>query len=349
MAVSIASRLRAADVQSSGGLPPPMLLVLLADGKLHSGEWLAKRLGVSRAGVWKGVERLRALGLPVQALPRQGYRLSDPVELLDARRMQAQIGPQQKGRLRGLELLFDVDSTNTRLLAAPPPPAGRGDACLSELQRAGRGRRGRRWIAPFGTGLALSLAWTFSDGASTLAALSLAVGVAVARALERAGARSIALKWPNDIWFRDRKIGGVLIELRAEASGPAHVVIGVGINVCLPPRVRAEMESAGLGIAAVADACAAVPSRNVVAGAILDELLSMLVTFERDGFAALRERWTALDALRGRSVRVVLADQVVCGTALGVDSEGGLLLETREGVRRFVSGEASLRLIEGDA
>jgi len=321
MVVSIASRLE-----------QPLLLVLLADGQLRSGEWLAKELKVSRAAVWKAVERLRALGVEVQALPRRGYRLSNPVELLDSRRIGAELGPERRAQLRTLDLMFEVDSTNSRLLGNASPPHGQADACLSELQHAGRGRRGRRWIAPFGAGVALSVAWTFSDGAGALAALSLGVGVAVARALERAGARGVTLKWPNDIWLRDRKLGGVLIELRAEASGPAHVVIGVG----------------GVRVAAVADACAAVPSRNLVAGAILDELLSMLGQFEREGFAAFRDAWTALDALSGRPARVLLGRTVILGTSRGVDEEGALLLDTGDRVQRFVSGEASLRVIEGD-
>jgi len=337
MAVSIASR-----------LDHPVLLVLLADGQLRSGEWLARELKVSRAAVWKGVQRLRALGVEVQALPRRGYRLSQPVELLDARRIGAELGPQRMAQLRTLDLRFEVDSTNTRLLAAAPPPLGQADACLSELQHAGRGRRGRRWIAPFGAGVALSVAWTFSDGAGALAALSLGVGVAVSRALVRAGARGVTLKWPNDIWLRDRKLGGVLIELRAEASGPAHVVIGVGVNVDLPAAARREIEAGGVRAAAVADACAAAPSRNLVAGAILDEVLSMLGQFEREGFAAFRDAWTALDALSGRPARVLLGRTVVSGTARGVDQEGALLLDTGDRMQRFVSGEASLRVIEGD-
>lgn len=338
MVVSIANRLN-----------HPVLLVLLADGGLHSGEWLAKELNVSRAAVWKGVERLRGLGIDVQALPRRGYRLSNSVELLDASRIGAELDRGRLARLRRLELLFEVDSTNTRLLGNAPPPSGKADACMCELQHGGRGRRGRRWIAPFGSGIALSVAWTFGDGARTVPALSLAVGVAVSRALTRAGALGVRLKWPNDIWFQEGKIGGVLIELRTEASGPAHVVIGVGINVALPAAARREIEAGGARVAAVADACALAPSRNLLAGAILDELLSMLVQFEREGFAAFRDAWTALDALSGRSARVLLADVVISGTARGVDSEGALLLETGIGMQRFVSGEASLRVGEGDA
>ncbi|MGO9935238.1 MAG: biotin--[acetyl-CoA-carboxylase] ligase [Steroidobacteraceae bacterium] len=326
------------------GIETPLLLKLLADGELHSGSWLAGELRQTRAAVWKGVERLRALGIAVPAVAHQGYRLANPVELLDARRVGAQLAGERKLCLRRLELLFEVDSTNTRLLAAVPPSAGRSDVCLSEMQHAGRGRLGRRWIAPFGSGVSLSMSWTFSDAARTLSGLSLGVGVAVSRALMRAGAEGITLKWPNDIWFLDRKVGGVLIELRAEAGGAAHVVIGVGINVSLPAAARRQIEASGAYVAAVADACKQPPSRNLVAGAILDELLSMLVQYERFGFAACRDAWMALDGLRGRRARVVIGERSTLGIARGVDLDGALLLETGDGMQRFVSGEASLRL-----
>jgi BirA family transcriptional regulator, biotin operon repressor / biotin---[acetyl-CoA-carboxylase] ligase len=338
MAVSLASR-----------LDPQLLLARLADGRLHSVERLAQDLNTSRAEVSKGVERLRGLGLEILSLPRRGYRLASPAELLDARRIGAELDPRQRHLFRNIELLFEVDSTNSRLLAAEPPPSGTADACLAELQHAGRGRRGRRWIAPFGAGISMSVAWTFADRPRTLPALSLAVGVAVIRAARRAGADGVKLKWPNDIWFNDRKIGGVLTELRAETSGPAHVVIGVGINVDLAPAARRAVEAAGTHVAALSDACALAPSRNRVAGAILDELLSMLRVFEREGFAAFRDAWTALDALGGRPATLLLADNSVSGKASGVDSDGALLLDTGYGMRRFVSGEASLRVIEGVA
>jgi BirA family biotin operon repressor/biotin-[acetyl-CoA-carboxylase] ligase len=215
------------------------------------------------------------------------------------------------------------------------------------LQHAGRGRLGRRWIAPFGGSLAMSLGWTCSDVVRTLPALSLGVGVAVARALVRAGAEAISLKWPNDIWFRDRKLGGVLIELRAEAGGAAHVVIGVGLNVSLPEDARREIEASGVAVAALTDTCKTLPSRNLVAGAILDELLSMLVQYERFGFSAFRDAWTALDALRDRQAQVVVGGTVILGVARGVDSDGALILETEGCKQRIVSGEASLRLARG--
>jgi BirA family transcriptional regulator, biotin operon repressor / biotin---[acetyl-CoA-carboxylase] ligase len=337
MAVSIAS-----------GVDQRSLLLLLADGRPHSGVRLARALGVPRASVWNGIERLRALGVQVDALAGQGYRLPNPVELLDAQIIRAALCQEHERRLRCFELLIDVDSTNTRLLGRPAPPAGHAEVCMSELQHAGRGRRGRRWIASFGDSIALSLAWTFCNAARASPALSLAAGVAISRALGRLGARGIGLKWPNDVWFDDRKLGGVLIELRTETGGPAHVVIGVGLNASLSAAMRGMLEASGVRVAAVAEASPEKISRNRMAGILLEELLSMLEQFESDGFAPFRDAWQALDVLRGRAVQVLVGDGAISGTARGVDADGALLLQSGGRVHRFVSGEVSLRLAEGD-
>ncbi len=325
----------------------PALLRLLADGGLHSGEWLAEQLGVSRAAVWKAVERLRHKGIEVQAIHRRGYALPAPVELLDETRIRAVVSSAHAARIESLSLTFETDSTNTRLLAAAPPRQGSAHVALTELQLAGRGRRGRLWVAPFGGSIALSLGWVFADAARASPALSLCVGVAVSRALGRCGADGISLKWPNDIWLADRKVGGVLLELRAEASGTAHVVIGVGLNVSLAPAERRQFEEAGVRVAAVADACSTLPSRNLIAGALIDELLGMLVAFERDGFAAFRDAWISLDALRDRPSQVLIGENALPGTARGVNADGALRLERDGSIHEFMSGEVSLRL-DGD-
>jgi BirA family transcriptional regulator, biotin operon repressor / biotin---[acetyl-CoA-carboxylase] ligase len=270
-----------------------------------------------------------------------------PVEMLDEVLIRAQLHAVHDQRLQSFDVPAEIDSTNTRLLSGAPPPYGRADVCIAESQRAGRGQRGRTWISPTGASIALSIGWAFRETRRNLPSLSLAVGVAVARALARIGARGVMLKWPNDIWYLDRKIGGILLESRTEADGPVFVVIGIGINVTLEAEARSELEAAGVRAAALADACTVLPSRNQVAGAILDELLGMLVQFEHEGFAPFLAPWAELDALRGRASRVFSGESSVSGRARGVDGEGALLLEVDGQMRKFNSGEVSLRL-EGE-
>ncbi len=235
------------------------LLALLSDGALHSGAGLAASLGVSRAAVWKLVGELRGHGIAVESLSRRGYRLPEAVELLDADRIEraaAARGPALHG---SLEVLFETDSTNTHLQAAAAPAPGRPRICFAELQRAGRGRRGRSWLAPFGSGLTFSVAWTFPETPPGLPALGLAIGVAVAEALRALGAEEVGLKWPNDIVWRRRKLGGLLLQLRTETGGPATVVAGVGLNLALPVGSRDALE--GAGAYPVADLREAMPGR----------------------------------------------------------------------------------------
>jgi BirA family biotin operon repressor/biotin-[acetyl-CoA-carboxylase] ligase len=336
-------------VSIPSGVDQRSLLLLLADGRLHSGARLARALGAGRASVCGEIERLRASGVQIDAVSGRGYRLPGPVELLDAHQIRSALSQERDRQLRSFELLFAVDSTNSRLLGLPAPPAGHADVCMSELQHSGRGRRGRRWIASFGGSIALSLAWSFGDAARASPALSLATGVAISRALAKGGARGVGLKWPNDVWFDDRKLGGVLIELRADAAGPAHVVIGVGLNTSLSTGMRRMVEASGVLVSAVAEASSEKISRNRIAGLLLEELLSMLTQFETEGFAPFRDAWQALDVLRGRAAQVLVGGGAMSGTARGVDADGALLLESAGRVHRFVCGEVSLRLTEGGA
>ena len=325
------------------------LLALLATDEPRSSSRLARALDAAESEIAAGIEHLRALGIDVAAGP-QGFRLKEGhhLELLDAAAIRAAL--RDEARLHRLEVLFEVDSTNTRLLERPGPPLGFADAAIAELQNAGRGRQGRRWISPFGASLALSLGWTFSDAERVDSTLSLAVGVAVCRALGGLGARGMRLKWPNDVWFEDRKLGGVLVETRM-GGGTAQAVVGIGLNLHLSAESRRQIGAlAGTPeLAALDTACPSPLSRNALAAALLTELLSMLPLFERHGFAAFRDEWRSLDALRGRPARVQLADGFVEGIACGVDEDGGLLLEHGGNVEKFIAGEASLRLLAGEA
>jgi BirA family biotin operon repressor/biotin-[acetyl-CoA-carboxylase] ligase len=327
------------------------LLGLLADGRLHPGPALATHLGVSRTAVWKLVADLRELGVGVESLPRRGYRLREPCELLDARRIADAAAAAATGRALPAEpeVVFAIDSTNESLNAAPACPAGRPRILFAEIQRAGRGRRGRSWLAPFGAGLTFSVAWTFEETPADLSALSLALGVQAVECLRSLGAHEAMLKWPNDLVWRHRKLAGFLVQSKFEAGGAASVVAGLGVNLVLPEATRAELAATGASpVTDLAEACGgAPPGRNLLAGRLAQAMCDGLERFGREGFAPFAGRWAALDSLAGAPVRVSHAAGCVEGRALGADRDGAFRAEVDGRVERFLAGDVTLRAVEG--
>ncbi len=318
----------------------------LADGRFHSGEGIAKTLGVSRSAVWKSLRSVRELGLEVHAVTRKGYRLPRPLELLEVSAIRGNLSKECLRKLGSLAVHSSIDSTNAQLLATPGSGAGRMNVCLAEYQTAGRGRRGRQWLMPFGAGLCLSVSWAFSETPRQLSALGLAMGVAVLRALRRLKGQRVTLKWPNDIWFEGRKLGGILLELQAEANGPAYVVIGLGLNYRLPAASRREIEATGTQAAEAQELFAgAPPGRNELAAAIIEEMAAALESFSQRGFASFHAEWQHADALSGRTVTTHKGSDIQGGIARGIDEDGALLLEYRGRVIKIASGEVSLRLV----
>jgi BirA family transcriptional regulator, biotin operon repressor / biotin---[acetyl-CoA-carboxylase] ligase len=321
------------------------LLALLSDGGFYSGERLAKRLRISRGGVWKLVRALRALGIDVESVPRQGYRLPRAVDLLDPDAIMDAMAPATRELIDRPDVLLSVDSTNRVLAEATLANPGRAQLCLAELQTAGRGRRGRHWVAPFGSGLCMSVGWQFIEAPPDFSALSLAVGVAATKALTRLGVPGIGLKWPNDLLWQNRKLGGILIEMRGESAGPARVVIGMGINMFMPGHVRLTLAEQQATLVADVHEIARdrAPPRNVLAAALAEETIGMLQVFATNGFAPFAEEWRALDALANAPVKVLTTTETTFGTARGVEADGSLLVDVAGELRRFVSGEVSLR------
>jgi BirA family transcriptional regulator, biotin operon repressor / biotin---[acetyl-CoA-carboxylase] ligase len=321
------------------------LVALLADGQLHSGERLADTLGVSRTAIRKVVADLRARGIPVVSVERRGYKLESAVELLEPAKLRAAAARNGLVLPLATEVHFAIGSTNEFLHAAAAPPAGEPRVVFAELQTAGRGRRGRSWVAPFGAGLTFSIGWTFAETPADLSALSLAIGVCVARSLHRLGARRLMLKWPNDIVFEHRKLGGLLAQLRAEAGGPAYVVIGLGLNLRDSHTLRQALaDPSATPVADLGEVWdRAPPTRNEIAACVAAEMLRGLADFARGGFAPFASSWSALDSLRDAPVHVVRHGDRLDGTARGADVDGALLVDTGAAVVRVHAGEVSLR------
>lgn len=240
-----------------------------------------------------------------------------------------------------LELVARCESTNTLLLDEVQQGAPSGSVVVCEEQTAGRGRRGRNWLSAPGDSLTFSLLWRFAAGLPPPAGLSLAAGVAVARALEGAGAAGVRLKWPNDILADGAKLGGILIET-VTAGGRHITVIGIGLNVRLPRDIA---EAVDVRAGALENVMPHAPSRNLLLAALLNALSTMLDEFGRVGFAGFAEEWLARNAHAGQLVSILAEGAApVEGRCAGVDADGALLLDTATGVRRIVSGDVSLRL-----
>lgn len=317
----------------------PAVLGLLASGDIHAGPDMARRLGISRAAVWKQVEALRAAGLDVQS-GDAGYRLVPPLEWLDPSAIRAALPVAARRCIGGIESHWRLDSTSSECLRRAGELPDRSFV-FADWQDAGRGRRGRQWISPPATNLQFSCLKRFARGYAALSGLSLAVGVAVATALEDCGATGIGLKWPNDLVHGDSKLGGILIELGGEFMGPCHAVIGIGINLRVPQAMRRALDRPCTDLR---DACGGkAPSRNRLATALVARLVEALDVFGDSGFAPFAEGWAARDALAGRTIRVDGAHGVFEGTAAGVDARGALRVRRAGGVDCLDSAEITVR------
>lgn len=311
----------------------------LSSEESRSGETIARQLGCSRTAVWKHVNNLRELGLEIQAVAGQGYRLQFPLELLEETRIRRELGDQSRSRLAEITILVSVDSTNAYLQTGPLA-ARAGTAVVAERQTAGRGRRGKAWVSPFACNVYASLCWKFESGVGELACLPLVVALAAAAALDRAGLAGHQIKWPNDILLHDRKLAGCLVEVQGDASGPCFAVVGVGININMRPETPG-LEQIDQAWTDVASGLPGV-SRNQCAGALLDELVTSLVRFEQEGFDTFHAQWQARDALAGRPVEVTHQQKRIHGKALGISQRGGLLLDRAGTVAEYMAGEVSV-------
>jgi len=317
------------------------LLRLLADGRFHSGEGLGTALGIGRSAVWKLVRSLEGLGVDVFAVAGKGYRLAHPLDLLDRERILSAVDGSTRKLVSGVEVLPSIDSTNRFLMERIDRGLPPGSACLAEHQQAGRGRRGRAWISPFGANIYLSVSWRFDTSPDSLGGAGLAAGVAVARALHAVGITGFGLKWPNDVLWEGRKLAGILLEMKGESTGPYDVVVGIGLNVRMPPGAQASIDQPWVDIASIAGGP---QDRNRIAGLLLKNLVQGLADFSGNGLEPFLAEWSRLDLVQGRAVSLSTGLGPVSGTAMGLDRDGALLLRVDGETRRYVSGEVSLRL-----
>ena len=324
------------------------LLRQLADGEFHSGEDLAAKVGLTRARVSQVLKDAGTAGLALERVKGRGYRLLEAPDFLDAKKVRADLDVLSAAKgiefPGSVEVVDQIESTSSELMRRAQRRDVHGVALAAEWQSAGRGRRGRAWTAIAGGSLTFSLGWKFEQGAGFLAGLSLAVGVAVVRALESEGFKDVALKWPNDLIHRHLKVGGILIELNGDALGPTTTVIGVGLNVRIPAAARKDIPVPVTDLASIAGRRAPPIDRNHVLAALLAELAAVLEQYSNEGFAPFAAEWQHRHAYQGKPVRLLLPDgATVTGKVAGVDASGALVLADGPRRARFLSGEITMR------
>jgi len=315
------------------------LISLLLDGKVHSGECLANQLGVSRTAIWKQIRRAEERGIHIKTIRGRGYQLVSDVDFLVADTILGQLTLAPQNSIR-LQVLDEVDSTNAAVIRLLEEGGEGIPVVIADQQTAGRGRRGRVWQSPRGENLYMSMGLALKGGFSALDGLSLVLGVAVAEALERLGARGVGLKWPNDIFAGDAKLGGILVELQGELQeGVVRIIAGIGINVHMSGVEGVDQPWSSLALAYPQVQW----SRSKIAGAIIDAVVAAAETFSAEGFGVFRERWQERDIFRGRNL-LALGGKAT-GIGFGVDEAGNYLLRTDDGLIPVRAGEISLRVV----
>lgn len=315
------------------------LVELLSDGQFHSGDALGEALGISRAAVWKQIKKLQGLGVDIFSVKGKGYCLRTALELLSERDIRHWMPEHSQGLVSTVDVRDSVTSTNDIAFSKAGLMDSKGYACFAEQQTQGRGRRGRHWVSPFGSNIYLSVVWHFQSGAAALEGLSIATGIAAAKALESLGCPGVCLKWPNDILVDGEKLGGVLLEMTGDPAGQCQVVVGIGLNMRLSEQDAAQIDQPFTSISALGVNV----SRNRVAGALLGNVALMLRHFEHHGFASYAEMWGEYDAFKDKKVAIHVGNQVTKGIARGIDACGGLRLESHNGVTVYKGGELSMR------
>ena len=307
------------------------ILALLSSGQFVSGEQLATDLGISRAAVNKHIDALETYGVAIYSVKGRGYKLANPISLIDASLLVQSIDNRC--------FYFDEIVSTNGFMLDHTTELKNGDVCVAEYQSAGRGRRGRTWVSPYGHHLYFSLFWTFPQGMAQAMGLSLVVACTLVEVLKSFGVENIGVKWPNDIYLDNKKLAGILIEMSGQADSQCQLIIGVGVNMAMSEEQGKGIDQPWSDLSELVD----MPDKTALVIALQKQLKRDIQLFEREGLAAFKTRWQASDLFYGREIRLLMGEKSVEGICRGVDEQGAVLLETADGVQAFIGGEISLR------
>ena len=318
------------------------IIDVLADGKFHSGEILANQFKVSRVSIWNAISEAEQFGIEIHSVRGKGYKLTHAVELLDESSIKRAIGEQ--ANFFNIEVMDITTSTNSVMMQKASEGLPHASCIATNIQTAGKGRRGRKWISELGENLTFSFLWRFNQGAAMLSGLSLVVGIALIRTFKQLGINQALLKWPNDVLiFHEKaykKLAGILIELQGDMDGQSFAVIGIGINLNISKKQIKKIDQPAIDLKTITQE--SMNPNNLIA-LIIKELAKVLSEFELNGFSSLKKEWVMSHAFHEKVISLTKGDgQNVNGKVIDISAEGSLILQTNQGQQNFSSGEVVL-------
>ncbi len=310
------------------------VLDILNDCMVHTGSDIAATLGISRTAVWKIITRLKQYNIDIEA-QHQGYRLTFPLILFDKKKIENLL----KDPGITLEIFENIPSTSDYLKNKTPLETI--SVCLAEYQSRGRGRLGRAWDSPFGRNIYCSFSYLFNKDVSDMAGLSLIMGILTVKALESLSPKlKIFLKWPNDIYINNQKMGGILINLMAEAHGSCTAIMSAGLNINMKDE---ELGSIDQPWTSLEHALNEKLDRNCVIVRVIQSILNGMDIFQKKGIEPFLSEWKHYDLLENKKISIKTGVGIISGIAKGIDSQGRLLLELPSGsLQKFSCGDTTL-------
>ena len=305
-----------------------------------SGEEMSRRLKVTRTAVWKRIQRLRTLGYEIEASTRSGYRLIRSPDLLTPSEVKPLLTTKWMGKT--IHYFHSIDSTNSKAYQLAIQDAEEGEVVIAELQVKGRGRLGRYWFSPAFLNLYLSVILRPQIPPHQASLITLMAAVATANAIEKYSGLLPLIKWPNDILIRDRKVAGLLNEIHSEMDRIHFVILGIGVNLNMDGKMFSK-EIRGVATSLKREMGQTI-SRKAFLQSLLEELESWYEIFLKEGGAPVLKAWRDRAKIEGKRVRVTSFGETLSGVAVDIDSDGAMILETKDGKRkRIVAGDVEYR------
>lgn len=315
------------------------LLRTLSDGKFHSGEVIAEKLGISRAAIWKHIKKLSDWQIPVYSVRGRGYQIPGGLDLLDSELLIKDL-IAAGSQFKKIHVLTSIDSTADYVAKEWRQSPGESLVCIAEHQSQGRGRKGRAWVSPFAANLYFSIGVQVPLGLSALGGISLAVGISLANTLNRYANHPIKIKWPNDLLVDNQKLAGILVEASGDSTDNSFLNIGIGINWNMQQEQGEAIDQPWINLKQLVDKTV---SRNQILSDLLIELEHAFADYQHNGLQLISKQWNSLSALYRQPVTLIRANDRINGIEVGIDSSGALKLATDAGEQIVHSGEVSLR------